>query len=63
MRVRCMVECTMIGKRGKVMTDWTDRESIRDHVRHENKIMNKKFKFEEPPKIKNPKHPKRKSND
>jgi len=46
------------------MTDWTDRESIRNHVRHENKIMNKKFKFEEPMKIKNPRKPKRnKTND
>ncbi len=59
-----MVECILIGKGGKVMTDWTDRESIRNHVRHENKIMNKKFKFEEPMKIKNPRKPKRnKKND
>ncbi len=47
------------------MTDWTDRESIRNHVRHENKIRFKKWKFEEPPKIKNKREPRRgtKKND
>jgi hypothetical protein len=41
------------------MTNWNDRESIRNHVRHENKIRFKKWEMEKPMPIKNRKYPKK----
>jgi len=32
---------------------WKDRDDLLNAIRHENKLMNKKFKFEKPHTIKN----------
>ena len=32
---------------------WKDRDDLLNAIRHENKLMNKKFKFEKPHNIKN----------